>query len=157
MSQKIVSILVIIIICISINLFDYEIFAMEEKWIVAKSEGTGISGGTTGGISGAVDSIERSGKSAISNPDYYEPVSKDSAIGADKLMNIGNTIIGTLQVIGSIISVAVLVILGIKYMVGSAEERAEYKKSMMPYIIGAIMVFAITNLLGIVVEIAKAL
>ena len=42
-------------------------------------------------------------------------------------------------------------------MVGSVEERAEYKKAMMPYVIGAVMVFAITNLLGIMIEMTKAL
>ena len=38
--------------------------------------------------------------------------------------NIGKRIIGMVQAIGSIVSVLVLVILGIKYMMGSAEEIA---------------------------------
>ncbi|MCI9110720.1 MAG: hypothetical protein HFH47_02775, partial [Bacilli bacterium] len=45
----------------------------------------------------------------------------------------------------------------IKYMVGSVEEKASYKKSMMPYVLGAVMVFAITNLLGIIVNITNNL
>lgn len=93
----------------------------------------------------------------IIDPGFYEPESLIVSQNSDKIMDIGNSIIGVLQIVGSIISVIVLVILGIKYMVGSAEERAEYKKSMMPYLIGAVMVFAITNLLGIVSAIAKEL
>ncbi len=99
---------------------------------------------------------EPEGKTVTSiNPtDYMPSASPDNA---DKLADIGNTIIGVVQVIGSIVSVAVLAILGIKYMIGSAEERAEYKKSMKPYIIGAIMVFSITNILVIILKIARGL
>ena len=52
--------------------------------------------------------------------------------------------------IGSIVSVAALILIGIKYILGSVEEKAEYKKTLKPYLIGAVMVFAITNLLGII-------
>ena len=71
------------------------------------------------------------------------------------IYNVGNTVVTILSTIGSIVSVVVLVALGIKYMMGSVEERAEYKKAMTPYIIGAVMVFAITNILSIVVGIVQ--
>lgn len=64
--------------------------------------------------------------------------------------NIGKRIIGMVQAIGSIASVIVLVILGIKYMMGSAEEKAEYKKTFIPYLIGAILVFAASNLASMI-------
>lgn len=60
----------------------------------------------------------------------------------DSFDDVGNAIIGALKAIGTIISVAILVVLGIKYMMGSAEEKAEYKKTMIPYLIGAILIFA---------------
>ena len=66
--------------------------------------------------------------------------------GLDTLANTGNKLIGTIQVVGMIISVVVLMILGIKYMMGSAEEKASYKKTMMPYIVGAILLFAASAL-----------
>ena len=91
------------------------------------------------------------------DPGYYKPDSFDTASGADKLKNIGNSVIGTLQIIGTILSVGVLIVLGIKYIMGSVEEKAEYKKSMGPYVIGAVMVFAITNLLGIIASIATGI
>lgn len=90
------------------------------------------------------------------NPNFYNPKSEDNVIDADKLKDIGNIIIGYLQAIGSVVSVVVLIVLGIKYMIGSAEEKAEYKKTMMPYLIGAIMVFAITNILGIIANIVQS-
>jgi len=62
--------------------------------------------------------------------------------GTNTAANLGNQVIGIIQVVGIIISVAVLMILGIKYMMGSAEEKAEYKKTFIPYIVGAIILFA---------------
>lgn len=59
---------------------------------------------------------------------------------------IGGQITGFIQVVGSVVAVAILIVLGIKYMMGSAEEKAEYKKTMLPYIIGAILIFAASNL-----------
>ena len=64
------------------------------------------------------------------------------------LKNTGNKTITILSVIGSFISVIVLIILGIKYMLGSVEEKAEYKKTLMPYIIGATFVFAASTIAG---------
>lgn len=93
----------------------------------------------------------------ITNPGYYNPGKGTVASGAEGLKDIGNDIIGVIQIIGTIISVAVLIILGIKYMVGSVEERAEYKKTMLPYLIGAIMLFGITNILAIIASISSNL
>lgn len=42
---------------------------------------------------------------------------------------------------GTVISVIMLTAIGIKFMLGSAEEKADYKKSLIPYIIGAVMIF----------------
>ena len=66
------------------------------------------------------------------------------------IKTVGQQIIGIIQVVGSIAAVAVLVVLGIKYMMGSTEEKAEYKKTMIPYLIGAILIFAASNIAGMV-------
>ena len=89
------------------------------------------------------------------DPEQYKPEAIPK--NADQLAGKANVVIGGLQIVGSILSVAVLAILGIKYMIGSAEERAEYKKTMVPYVVGAVMVFAITNLLKIILPIARNL
>ena len=77
-----------------------------------------------------------------------------SAQGTTEIQNVGNSVIGILQVVGIVLSVIVLIILGIKYMMGSAEEKAEYKKTMIPYLIGAILVFAASAIAGIIRSIA---
>ena len=89
------------------------------------------------------------------DPNNWAPNSTTSAQGANRVLEIGNDVVGVIQLVGSFISVGVLVVLGIKYMMGSVEERAEYKKAMLPYFIGAIMLFAITNILSIVMSIVQ--
>ena len=74
--------------------------------------------------------------------------------GLDNVQLLGNQIIGIITTIGIIISVLVLVILGIKYMIGSASEKAEYKKTMIPYLIGAILIFAASSIATIVMNVA---
>lgn len=96
----------------------------------------------------------------VLDPDRYKPGSVTSASGGDTyLKDMANTIVGVIRIIGSIISVIVLIVLGVKYMMGSAEERAEYKKTMTPYLIGAVLLFGITNILvyisNIVQEVIK--
>ncbi len=73
------------------------------------------------------------------------------------IRNLGNNIIQIISVIGSSISVIVLVVLGIKYMMGSAEEKAEYKKTLLPYLIGAALVFAASSIAGIVFNFTSSL
>lgn len=71
--------------------------------------------------------------------------------------NIGNQLITIISTVGSIVSVIILIVLGLKYMMGSAEEKAEYKKTLMPYIIGAGMVFAASAIAGIVFSFTQGL
>lgn len=59
---------------------------------------------------------------------------------------VGRVILGAIQGIGIGISVVVLVVIGIKFMLGSAEERAEYKSSMVPYLIGVAFLAGATSI-----------
>ena len=63
---------------------------------------------------------------------------------------IGSDLLSIFYIIGSAASIITMIILGIKYMLGSVEERAQYKKTLLPYFIGAIFVFGATTIPGIV-------
>ena len=58
---------------------------------------------------------------------------------------------------GSVVAVLILVVLGIKYMMGSTEEKAEYKKTLIPYIVGAALIFAASNIASMVYNSVKVL
>lgn len=66
------------------------------------------------------------------------------------ITNIGGNIVTIVQVVGVVIAIIILLVIGIKYMIGSAEEKAEYKKTMIPYIVGAVLIFAGTSIVRVV-------
>ncbi len=111
-----------------------------------------LASGATGGgddVGASMDPIE--------NPDFYNPSSSTSDFEVDKIEEKANMIINVIKNIGIVISVLTLVIIGIKFMLGSVEEKAEYKKTMIPYLVGAFMLFAIPQLLQILYNIVKDL
>ena len=85
-------------------------------------------------------------------PEDYNPGELQDA---DEIINIGNVIIGVFKFIGMVVSILALIVLGVKYMVGSVEEKAEYKQTMWPYIVGAGLLFATTTILSIIEALAK--
>lgn len=54
----------------------------------------------------------------------------------------GGKIVDIVSTIGIVAAVIILMVIGVRYMMGSASEKAEYKKVMIPYIIGAIILFS---------------
>lgn len=74
-----------------------------------------------------------------------------------QVTDIGNQIIGILTTVGVVVAVVVLLILGIKYMMGSASEKAEYKKTMIPYLVGAILIFGASAITKVVVSIGQGI
>lgn len=63
-----------------------------------------------------------------------------TANGAQNVSKIGGQIADILTTVGIVVAVIVILILGIKYMMGSASEKAEYKKTMIPYVVGAVLI-----------------
>lgn len=71
---------------------------------------------------------------------------KDAKVNTDKIGNVGNQIATIIRNVGIVAAVLILMVLGIKYMIGSAEEKAEYKKTMIPYIVGAVILFGASGI-----------
>ena len=80
----------------------------------------------------------------IIDPDNYNP--GDQSIRAPKAEKIVGTFLSTLQVIGIVIAIICISIIGIQYIVGSVEQKAEYKKTMIPMVIGAVLLVATTTI-----------
>lgn len=74
--------------------------------------------------------------------------------GTTEISNFGNKIIQIISTIGSILSVIVIIVLGIKYMMGSVEEKAIYKKTLLPFLIGAAFIFAASSIASMVFNVA---
>lgn len=88
------------------------------------------------------------------NPDDYKP--KDlTTSDAGEFINIANSIIAAIRIFGTVVAVVALMALGLKYMLGSTQDKATYKETMIPYLVGAVMVFAIPNVIGIILDLVS--
>ena len=72
-----------------------------------------------------------------------------------KLKGITEQILGIIQVVGTVVAVVMLIVIGIKYMTGSIEEKAEYKQTLKPYLIGAFLLFSGSTVPQIIYQISK--
>lgn len=66
--------------------------------------------------------------------------------------NVAGRILGVVQVVGTGIALIMIAVIGVKYMITSPQEKAQIKDTLMPYFIGAILLFAGTNILSIIVK-----
>ena len=76
------------------------------------------------------------------SPNSLTPTYGDST----GLTNKAGQIMGMIRNVSVVAAVIILMVLGVKYMLGSIEEKAEYKKSFMPLIIGIILVVSATTI-----------
>lgn len=76
----------------------------------------------------------------------------DTSVSSTQISQFGNQIIGILKIVGSVVAVVMLMVLGFKYMMGSAEDKADYKKSMIPYLVGAVLIFLAPMIAGAVYD-----
>lgn len=74
---------------------------------------------------------------------------------SNNALKIIGPIINIIQILGIIISLCSIGILGIKYMTGSLEQRAEYKKTLLPFIIGIALITAITTIVKFIYQITS--
>lgn len=81
--------------------------------------------------------------------DQYKPGDL-SGSDYDRAFELAGTIVSALTTVGVVVAVVGIMIMGIKYMIGSVEQKAEYKKTMIPYIIGCIFIFTISTIVSII-------
>ena len=67
---------------------------------------------------------------------------------AKSVGSISNVVLGVIQVVGTAIAVGMLIYIGIKYMTKGAGAKAEVKDTLLPFLIGAMLVFFATTIAG---------
>ena len=85
------------------------------------------------------------------NIDIVNPTATDAA----GVLKVAGKIIGFLQWIAIIGGVIIIAVLGIKYMMGSLEEKADYKKSMIQLIVGIVVVMGATSIANLIINVFK--
>ena len=90
----------------------------------------------------------------VSDAESFLKASEGQEIGIDekKLNEASSDIYNTLTSVGMIISVIVGIILGINFMMASAEDKAKVKEALIPYLVGCIVIFGAFGIWKIVVN-----
>lgn len=83
---------------------------------------------------------------------FIESGGGTATVNNDKLKNASNSIYNLLSSIGMIISVVVGIVLGITFMMASAEDKAKVKEALIPYIVGCVVVFGAFGIWKIVIN-----
>lgn len=90
----------------------------------------------------------------INTEDFAGIYTKD---GVSDLDNKTGKILSIVQIAGTAISLVALLILGMKYMLSSPDDKATIKEKLVPYVIGVIIFFAASNLVTIVLKFAMGM
>ena len=88
--------------------------------------------------------------SLISNADTV-----DKPTGASNTAtNVVATVISSIRIIGVCFAVVMLLTVAMKYMSAAPGDKADIKKSAVAYVVGAIVLFAVTGILTIIEQFA---
>ena len=74
---------------------------------------------------------------------------------SDSAKTVGGMVLGAVQAIGMSVAIIILIVLGIKYMSAAPNDRAEIKKHAVVYVVGAVLLFAASTLVGIIRTFSK--
>ena len=83
---------------------------------------------------------------------FYHPPEGENNPG-DRFTNVAGNICGIIQIIGIIVSVLALMIIGIREMTASLEEKSRIKDAMPGYLVGIFLVAAMTSIPNIIYQI----
>ena len=67
---------------------------------------------------------------------------------ADKIKTAGDTILSAILWVGYAVALGMVVFIGIKYIMGSADGKANMKSAIVSWLIGAACVFMCTTIVG---------
>lgn len=106
--------------------------------VASQGEGTDTSGTVTSSL-------------ATIDPNFYDP-SDSELSNSDKqiIRRKTGTILGWLRNISVIVSVIAIMVVGLNYILGSVDEKAKYKETLIPIIIGSIVAVSGTTLVSFI-------
>lgn len=71
------------------------------------------------------------------------------------ISTMAGKVMGLIRNIGIVAAVILLMVIGLKYLTGSVEEKADYKKSLIPYVVGVVVLFGASAIAQFIIGFAK--
>ncbi len=82
---------------------------------------------------------------------------KDSTNSVNQVNNLVATIISKIRLVGVAVAVVVLLALAMKYMTAAPGDKADVKKGLITYVIGACVFFGVVGILEIISNLGNAI
>lgn len=96
----------------------------------------------TGGESGTKKEGASSATSVLE--DIKTNIESEEVKGTDGLTKMAGSVIALIRVASAVAAVILVAVFGFKFIMGSANEKADYQKSFIPLIVGIVVVFSST-------------
>lgn len=139
MRKKIIHLIVMtIIMCISVNINLYKTYSADLEITEIEK------------IADTPDDIIRGAQSFLK-------AEQNSTIKETELKNTSDYIFNLLLAIALIVAVIVGIILGMRFMVASVEEKAKIKETLIPYVVGCVVVFGAFAIWKLAVDVLSRL
>lgn len=88
----------------------------------------------------------------------YDNLSSDVPTEVGNITNnFLNTAINVVRIAGVSIALVIIMVIGCKYMMSAPGDRADIKKNAIPFLIGAVVLFASSGILGIIADVAATI
>lgn len=79
----------------------------------------------------------------------------DSSESSEKISTLVGAFLNIVRIIAVAVAIIMLLILAIKYMSAAPNDKAEIKKHAVVYVVGAILLFSASGVLGIIQKFAE--
>ena len=114
------------------------------------------------GINEDKEKIKKEGTIKIEPRIFYDKFSGDMKIEFKignkkmyKIKNLSDIIYNVLLILGTVIAVIVGSVLGIQFITGSVEQKAKVKDSLIPFVIGCVVIFGAFGIWKLVITILR--
>ena len=137
----------------------FTMFTQISSVYASQAKGTDGSGG--GGQTSSSNGKEQEQKTNwgdifTTGDDFIKKGSEvQKTIDEEQLRTDASSIFKILSTIGVILSVIIGGILGIKFMMASAEDKAQIKEMLIPYVVGCVVIYGAVTIWMIVVKIME--
>jgi len=146
MKHKILFNILITSIMLGFIFFPTQVHAFTAVWDA--SAGEQISGLGSNPTSGSLIT------DPLKNQDFYKPNPQNE--NGNRLYKMGKKVLAIINIAGVVVSVIALCIIGLRYIIGSTEEKAKYKEILIPYIIGIFILGGGTTIVNIIYNLLTA-
>lgn len=79
----------------------------------------------------------------------------DNTLDMEALNNASDLVYNTLLILGTCLAVIIAVVLGIQFITGSVEQKVKVKESLIPFVIGCVVIFGAFGIWRLVIVILR--